>query len=99
MSSEEVERVERGGGDRVGGEAAEEHRAAEARGRVGGEGQRGEQRVDGGGGDRGVAQGVVQDQGRVRRRQPRHLLAGSAGGASRGFDSRWGGGERERSGN
>jgi hypothetical protein len=37
--------------------------------------------VGGGGGDRGVAQDVVQDQGRVRRRQPRHLLAGRSGGA------------------
>ena len=45
-----------------------------AMGRVGGEGQRGKQRMDA-----GVAQGVVQDQRRVRRRQPRHLLNGSAG--------------------
>ena len=45
-----------------------------AMGRVGGEGQRGKQRMDA-----GVAQGVVQDQRRVRRRQPRHLLTGSVG--------------------
>ena len=45
-----------------------------AMGRVGGEGQRGKQRLDA-----GVAQGVVQDQRRVRRRQPRHLLTSSAG--------------------
>ena len=65
---QELERVERGFGDRVGGEAAEEDRTAEARRRVGGEGERGEELVDGGGGDRGVAQDVVQDEGRLRHR-------------------------------
>ena len=40
----------------------------EARGRVGGRGERGEECFGGCGGDGGVAQDVVQDEGRLRRR-------------------------------
>jgi hypothetical protein len=80
QGGEEVEGVEGVSGDRVRGEAAEEDPAAEAQGRVGGKGERGQERVRRVGGDGGVAKDVVQDQGRVLRSQPRHLGAGLGGG-------------------
>jgi hypothetical protein len=53
QGGEEVEGVEGVSGDRVRGEAAEEDPAAEAQGRVGGKGERGQERVRRVGGDGG----------------------------------------------
>ena len=84
---QELERVEGGFGDRVGGEVVEEDRAAEARGRVGGEGERDEELGDHGGGDRGVGQDVLQDEARAERRHPRHFGGASCGDTPRrGFE-------------